>query len=216
MRGDTMSDSPYDLRDYFFGELTLEQRREVERYLETSEEARDELQQLRATQITLLSVPNEEVPQRIRLASEKVLSPSPGVRPWRDFWGVAPRLAFGLATILVVMFAGLKWVQPSLTVDSGKWTLVFGDNMHSPTSPAIAAAIADQLALQVQQALEESEIRQQQIITRLATQQGIRSASGGQMAVTELGEDFYQAWRMRRNRLRLITRSAHFDQAVSW
>jgi anti-sigma factor RsiW len=211
-----MSNSPYDLREYLFDELTPEQRREVEQYLKTSGKARDELEQLKTTQSALLSVPDEEVPRRIAFVSDKVFEPSLGLRLWRQFWDAAPRLAFGLAAILLVMFAGLWWVQPSLTVDRDRWTLAFGEQAHRAASPAMPAGMAEQLLLQVQQAVEESEIRQEQIMARLVARQGTESASAWNAAVAELGEDSYQAWRMRRNRLRSITRSAQFDLAADW
>ena len=213
-----MSDSPYDLRDYLFGELTPEQRREVERYLKTSSEAREELEQLKTTQSALLSVPDEEVPRRIAFVSDKVFEPSLGLRLWRQFWDAAPRLAFGLAAILLVTFAGLWWVQPSLTVDRDRWTLAFGEQAHRAASPAMPAGIAEQLlVLQlVHQALEESEIRQREIMARLVAGPGAKSTSEWKAAVAELGEDSYQAWRMRRNRLRSITRSAQFDLTADW
>ena len=213
-----MSDSPYDLREYLFDELTPEQRREVEQYLKTSGKASDELEQLKTTHSALLSVPDEEVPRRIAFVSDKVFEPSLGLRLWRQFWDAAPRLAFGLAAILLVMFAGLWWVQPSLTVDRDRWTLAFGEPTHPAASPAMPAGIAEQLlVLQlVHQALEESEIRQREIMARLVARQGVESASEWKAAVAELGEDSYQAWRMRRNRLRSITRSAHFDQTANW
>jgi anti-sigma factor RsiW len=211
-----MSNSPYDLREYLFDELTPEQRREVEQYLKTSGKARDELEQLKTTQSALLSVPDEEVPRRIAFVSDKVFEPSLGLRLWRQFWDAAPRLAFGLAAILLVTFAGLWWVQPSLTVDRDGWTLAFGGQAHRAASPAMPAGMAEQLLLQVQQAVEESEIRQEQIMARLVARQGTESASAWNAAVAELGEDSYQAWRMRRNRLRSITRSAQFDLAADW
>ena len=211
-----MSDSPYDLREYLFDELTPEQRREVEQYLKTSGKARDELEQLKTAQSALLSVPDEEVPRRIAFVSDKVFEPSLGLRLWRQFWDAAPRLAFGLAAILLVTFAGLWWVQPSLTVDRDRWTLAFGEQVDPAASPALPAGMAGQLLLQVQQAVEESEIRQEQIMARLVARQGAESASAWKAAVAELGEDSYQAWRMRRNRLRSITRAAQFELTSDW
>ncbi len=213
-----MSNSPYDLREYLFDELTPEQRREVEHYLKTSSEAREELEQLKTTQSALLSVPDEEVPRRIAFVSDKVFEPSLGLRLWRQFWDAAPRLAFGLAAILLVTFAGLWSVRPSLTVDRDGWTLAFGGQAHPAATPAMPAGIAEQLlVLQlVHQALEESEIRQREIMARLVAGPGAKSTSEWKAAVAELGEDSYQAWRMRRNRLRSITRSAHFDQTANW
>ena len=211
-----MSNSPYDLREYLFDELTPEQRREVERYLKTSSEAREELEQLKTTQSALLSIPDEEVPRRIAFVSDKVFEPSLGLRLWRQFWDAAPRLAFGLAAILLVTFAGLWSVRPSLTVDRDGWTLAFGGQAHRAASPAMPAGMAEQLLLQVQQAVEESEIRQEQIMARLVARQGAESASAWKVAVAELGEDSYQAWRMRRNRLRSITRAAQFDLTSDW
>ena len=211
-----MSDSPYDLREYLFDELTPEQRREVEQYLKTSGKARDELEQLKTTQSALLSVPDEEVPRRIAFVSDKVFEPSLSLRLWRQFWDAAPRLAFGLAATLLVTFAGLWSVRPSLTVDRDGWTLAFGGQAPPAASSAMAAGMAEQLLLQVQQAVEESEIRQEQIMARLVARQGAESASAWKAAVTELGDDSYQAWRMRRNRLRSITRAAQFELTSNW
>ncbi len=211
-----MSDSPHDLRDYLFGELTPEQKREVEQHLKTSSEAREELEQLKTTQNALLSVPDEEVPRRIAFVSDKVFEPSRGLRLWRVFWDAAPRLAFGLAAILLVTFAGLWSVQPSLTVDRDGWSLAFGG--RPAATPAMPAGVVEQLLVlqSVQQALEESEIRQREIMARLVAGPGAKSAAEWKVAVAELGEDSYQSWRIRRNRLRLITRSAQFDLAADW
>ena len=138
------------------------------------------------------------------------------MRLWRQFWDAAPRLAFGLAATLLVTFAGLWSVRPSLTVDRDGWTLAFGGQAPPAASSAMAAGMAEQLLLQVQQAVEESEIRQEQIMARLVARQGAESASAWKAAVTELGDDSYQAWRMRRNRLRSITRAAQFELTSNW
>ncbi len=95
-----MSCSPFDLRDYFFGELPEEGRRQVELHTKNCVACREELNSLRSTQAILLSVPDEEIPQRIGFVSDRVYEPSRLLRWWRAFWGSAPRLGFASAAML--------------------------------------------------------------------------------------------------------------------
>jgi len=97
-----MSCSPFDLRDYFFGELPEEGRRHVELHTKSCAACREELNTLRSTQAILLSVPAEEIPQRIGFVSDRVYEPSRLLRWWRAFWGSAPRLGFASAAMLSV------------------------------------------------------------------------------------------------------------------
>ena len=50
-----MSCSPFDLRDYFFGELPEEDRRQVDFHTKSCAACREELSRLRSTQAALLS-----------------------------------------------------------------------------------------------------------------------------------------------------------------
>ena len=118
--------APHDLRDYLFDELTPEQRAEVQAYLDTSAEAREELERLQLTHKALLSVPDEEIPRRIAFVSDKVFEPSWAMRLWRELWAGAPRVGFGMAAVIVAFFGGLWLVQPTLTVDSGGWRVALG------------------------------------------------------------------------------------------
>lgn len=122
-----MSTAPHDLRDYLLDELTEAERAEVEAYLKTSPEARDELARLRLTQQALLSVPDEEIPSRIGFVSDKVFEPSLARRWWNGFWDVAPRFGFSMAAVLLVLFAGIWMVEPAVTVDAAGWHLAFGE-----------------------------------------------------------------------------------------
>jgi hypothetical protein len=142
-----MLECPYDLRDYLFDELTPAQRSEVERYLERSVEAREELQRLKLTHAALLRVPDEETPRRIAFVSDKVFEPSPAMRYWREFWVAAPRMAFGLATVLLAVFGGLWMAQPTVTVDEAGWRVAFG----ATNSPVVAAPEASQAAMSPEQ-----------------------------------------------------------------
>jgi len=122
-----VSAAPHDLRDYLLNELNEAQTAEVEAYLKTSPEARDELEQLRLTKQALLSVPDEEIPRRIAFVSDKVFEPSRIQRWWSGFWDVAPRFGFSMAAVLLVLFAGIWMVEPSVTVDAAGWHLAFGE-----------------------------------------------------------------------------------------
>ncbi len=97
-----MSCSPFDLKDYFFGELPESSCREVELHNKSCEACREELSRLRATESALLTVRDEEIPQRIGFVSDRVYEPSILLRWWRGFWSSAPRLGFASAAMLSV------------------------------------------------------------------------------------------------------------------
>ncbi len=169
-----MSDAPYDLRDYVLDELSPEQRADVERYLQSSAEAREEVERLMLTQRALLSLPDEEVPRRVAFVSDKVFEPSAAVRMWRAFWGETPRLAMGLAAVLLVLFGGLWLVEPTVTADASGWRIAFG----SPARPAAEAPVVEQAGLseaQVRQIMREltaeSEARQSKAMAELVSEE---------------------------------------------
>src|SRR5579859_3733908 len=95
-----MSCSPFDLRDYFFGELPEESRQQVELHSRSCVKCREDLNRLLSTQAALLAVADEEIPQRIGFISDRVYEPSRLMRWWRAFWGSGPRLAFASAAML--------------------------------------------------------------------------------------------------------------------
>jgi anti-sigma factor RsiW len=95
-----MSCSPFDLRDYYLQELTDPQQRQVEAHVKDCPACREELQQLRLTQAALMSLPEEEIPQRIAFVSDPVFEPTHAQRWWAAFWGSSARLGFAGAAIL--------------------------------------------------------------------------------------------------------------------
>ena len=97
-----MSCSPFDLRDYFFGELPDDQRRQADLHIKSCLSCREEMERLRSTQAVLLTVPDEEIPQRIGFVSDRVYEPSTLRRWWHAFWGSGPRLIFASAAMLSV------------------------------------------------------------------------------------------------------------------
>src|SRR4051794_39189956 len=95
-----MSCSPYDLRDYLFEELTAAQSAEVRAHLKLCVPCGAQVDAFPSTQNALLSLRDEEIPQRIAFVSDKVFEPSP-VRRWLSgFWTSAARLGFVSSAIL--------------------------------------------------------------------------------------------------------------------
>jgi len=103
-----MSCSPFDLKDYFFEELDGAQRKQVEAHVTACGACREELNRLRLTGTTLLSLREEEIPRRIAFVSDPVFEPSPWRRWLAGFWNTPARLGFGSAALLsaaLVVFA---------------------------------------------------------------------------------------------------------------
>jgi len=163
-----MSETSHDLRDYLFDELNAAERAEVEAHLSASPEARDELDRLRVTQQALLSVPDEEIPRRIGFVSDKVFEPSRARRWWLGFWNAAPQFAFGMAAVLVVLFAGVWTVQPTVTANADGWHLAFGEVAAPQPTPAPALAAFDEEQIEVLMrriAAEQGELQSAELKT---------------------------------------------------
>ena len=95
-----MSCSPFDLRDYFLKELPGPEGKQVEVHIKTCTECREELERLRATEARLVSLCDEEIPQRLAFVSDKIFEPSPARRAWVAFWRSGARLGFAAAAML--------------------------------------------------------------------------------------------------------------------
>lgn len=150
-----MSCSPFDLRDYFLRELTDAERRQMEVHLKGCSECQEELERLRVTEAALLTLREEEIPQRIGFVSDKVFEPSALSRWWQAFWGSAARLGFASAAMLSVAlvvatlgrpapapqrFAGTQAAQ----VDTAKLEADFTARMHEAVRQAVAESEARQ------------------------------------------------------------------------
>lgn len=141
-----MSCSPFDLRDYFFGELPEEERRQVDFHTKGCAACREELGSLRSTQAVLLSVPDEEIPQRIGFVSDRVYEPSRLMRWWRAFWGSAPRLGFASAAMLSVAIIVSAMHRPTpvtpVTVDVVRLQADFSRKLNETVAKAVAESDA--------------------------------------------------------------------------
>jgi len=192
-----MSNAPYDLRDYVLDELTPPQRAEVERYLATSVEAREEVERLKLTHQALLSLPDEDPPRRIAFVSDKVFEPSLPRRLWQDFWQGAPRLAVGLAAVLLVFFTGAWATQPTVTSDANGWRLAFGQPARGeqPTVVATSQELTPEQIQQIADFLRQSEARGQKAVAELVRSESARSHAEIQAEIEQIrlaSEDYYK------------------------
>ena len=154
-----MSCSPFNLRDYFFGELPEEERRQVDLHTKGCAACSEELNCFRSTQATLLSVPDEEIPQRIGFVSDRVYEPSRLMRWWRAFWGSAPRLGFASAAMLSAAILVFTFHRP------GPTTLV-----AQPVDVVrLQADFKRQINEAVEKAVAESDARNEQRTAQLLT-----------------------------------------------
>jgi anti-sigma factor RsiW len=144
--------SPFDLRDYFFGELSRDDHKAVDRHVASCAACREELESLRLTQSTLLSVREEEPPRRIAFVSDPVFEPS----WWQKLWRSGPALGFASAAllsgaILVHAFVprnpSMPVPQPQAAVSASAKT-ISQDEMREIVNAAVAKAVSDSEARQ--------------------------------------------------------------------
>ena len=143
-----MSCSPFDLRDYFLQELPSPQSLQVETHVKTCDACREELHRLRATQVALFALPDEEIPQRIAFVSDKIFEPSPARRWFAAFWGNTARLGFVSAAMLsaaLIYSASLRPTAPAPQVAAvtPSSTTVTAAEIDRRIHDAVIKAVAD-------------------------------------------------------------------------
>jgi anti-sigma factor RsiW len=154
-----MSCSAFDLRDYVLKELSDPERRQVEAHAKGCIDCREELERLRLTEATLLSLRDEEIPQRIAFVSDKIFEPSPWRRFWTAFWGSPARLGFASAAMLSVALV-------VYTVSGG--TQKRGGITEAPAPQITTAEVQNRIQAAVDQAVKASETR---LVQRIAEMQ---------------------------------------------
>jgi len=146
-----MSCSPFDLRDYYFKELAENERRLTAVHVKTCAHCREELDRLRGTETALLTLPDEEIPQRIGFVSDPIFEPSAFRRGWDALWGSAARLGFASAAMLSIalMVFALTRSAPQISAPA-----------PAVANTALAADFSRRVNDAVQKAVAESEARQ--------------------------------------------------------
>lgn len=161
-----MSCSPFDVRDYFLRELTDGERRQTEIHLKGCPECREELERLRLTEAALLTLRDEEIPQRIGFVSDKVFEPSASRRWWQAFWGSAARLGFASAAMLSValLVAALSRPAPAPQPAAASLSQAEVSRLEANFTARMRQAVADTEARQekkTEELLAASEKRQE-------------------------------------------------------
>jgi len=160
-----MNCAPFDLRDYCLHELSAGEQQQVEAHVKGCGSCREELDRLRLTESALLTLREEEIPQRIGFVSDKIFEPSPWRRSWEAFWGSGARLGFASAAMLsiaLIVFslartAGSPAAPPTVSVT------------NAPVSDAQLQQKVQQLEQRVADLTRRSE-EQDQMLQRAAAQ----------------------------------------------
>jgi anti-sigma factor RsiW len=132
-----MSCSPFDLRDYFLKELPGPEGKQVELHVKSCAACREELERLRLAEAALVSLRDEEMPQRLAFVSDKIFEPSPVRRAWTAFWGSGARLGFASAAML----------SAALVIYSFSGAAPKGGGRAEALSPQVQAAVDRAVAL---------------------------------------------------------------------
>jgi anti-sigma factor RsiW len=150
-----MSCSPFDLKDFFFGELNEPECSGVSAHLERCAGCREELDRLRLTQAGLRSVREEDPPRRIAFVSDKVFEP----RWWQSLWNSAPRLGFASASVLAAAIMVHAFVRPAPpapapALDTAAIEARVGSEVALRVDAAVKSAVAQSEARQARKAGE--------------------------------------------------------------
>lgn len=152
-----MSCSPFDLRDYYFKELAENERRLTEVHVKTCANCREEMGRLQGTEIALLALPDEEIPQRIGFVSDAVFQPSAFRRGWDALWGSAARLGFVSAAMLsaaLLVFSLTRPIPQAGAQPSAVTRAALETDVAKRVSEAVTKAVADSEARQARQTQE--------------------------------------------------------------
>ena len=159
---------PFDLRDYVLKELADGEQRQVDSHLKGCAACREEVERLRLTEAALLTLREEEIPQRIAFVSDKIFEPSPWRRRWAAFWNSGARLGFASAAMLSAALVVFAVTRPAV--------YVAGLQTHIAAPPVATSAAASEADIQqriqaaVDKAVAQSEARQSEKTKQLVSE----------------------------------------------
>ncbi len=131
-----MNCSSIDLKAYFLGELDRGAKSACADHITRCDDCHEELERLRLTQTALMTLPDEEIPQRIAFVSDRVFEP----RWWQAIWRSGPAMGFASAALLSCAILVHGFTRPA---------------------PVVVASAPLTQAIQVDQARIERKIEEQ-------------------------------------------------------
>ena len=161
-----MSCSSLDWKAYLLGEISERERAALEAHVRACRSCHEELERLRLTQSALLTLPDEEIPQRIAFVSDKIFEP----RWWQRVWRSGPAMGFASAVILSVAILLHGFVRPvgapvAPAVDTAKVAAAKIDTAKidaAQIDQRIDEEVNARVAAAVREAVAQSEARQDQ------------------------------------------------------
>ncbi len=142
-----MSCPSIDLKAYFLGEADRQERAACETHLAACPTCRQELDQFNLTRTALLSVADEEIPQRIAFVSDKVFEP----KWWQTIWRSGPVMGFASAVLLASAIFVHAYTRPAPVANGA---------VAVPAAQVDAAQVNRQIQAEVAKAVAEVEKRQ--------------------------------------------------------
>jgi anti-sigma factor RsiW len=175
-----MSCPTVDVKAYFLGELATSEKASLEGHVRACQSCREELERLNLTQAALLSLEDEEMPQRIAFVSDKVFEP----RWWQTMWRSGPTMGFASALMLAAAILVHGYSRPVVqqpaaqTVDTAK--------IEREVGARVDAAVA--------KAVSQTEARQSEQIAKVldAAEKRIESQRRSDMAVVQQAARYYE------------------------
>jgi hypothetical protein len=129
-------------------------------HVEACPNCREELERLRLTQAALLSLAEEEVPQRIAFVSDKIFEP----RWWQRMWHSGPAMGFASASVLAAAILVHASTRPPQVVAAPVNTAQIEQRIHAEVTKRLDAEVGKAVA----RVVAESEARQQRSAAMLA------------------------------------------------
>jgi len=169
----------FDVKGYLLGELDEAGRRAVEEHVASCQECREELDRLRLTEAAMLTVRDVEIPKRIAFVSDKIFEP----KWWQRLWQSGPRLGFASALVLAIAIVAHGFLQPPPVKGPEPLnTAEVARMVEKEVSARVAAA--------VQQAVAETEKRQEEKTAKLLSAAELRFEEQRQADMITVRENF--------------------------